>query len=152
MTRAVTLVVTGWLLVATPVSAQDASGSHVADVVSYLTVGANLTLDTVASFRADDRGHAFRMQALRVGTTIGISEVLKRLIHETRPDGSDNKSFPSEHAALSCVSIDLHGGKALGVQIPLAVGTGTGRIVADKHHWWDVAAGCGLGLALGVIR
>ena len=39
--------------------------------------------------------------ALSVGSAVVASEVLKRTVHSTRPDGSDRRSFPSRHAAVA---------------------------------------------------
>lgn len=121
------------------------------DTISYLSVAANLTLDTINSLQADDRTDAFKRQAIRTSITIGVSELLKRIIHEQRPDGSDSMSWPSEHSALSCVSVNVGDGKKFAVEFPVAFLTMMGRVKAHKHYWWDVVSGCGIGLAAGFI-
>lgn len=146
--RFVTLTVFILLLLSSPVKADE----KVANIISYVTVGANLTLDTINSIRATDKSNAFKKQALRTSLTIGLSEVFKRIIHETRPDGSDEYSFPSEHTALSCVSVNVTHAKKFAVEFPIALGTAIGRVQANKHFWWDVLTGCGIGLATGLIR
>jgi hypothetical protein len=120
--------------------------------VSWITVGINITFDTVHSFKADDRKEAFTKQAIRTGIVFGSAELLKRIIHETRPDGSDNKSFPSEHSEFSCESIKTDNGKKTFIEIPFAFITMLGRVNARKHYWHDTLAGCGIGLAIGLIR
>lgn len=39
--------------------------------------------------------------ALSMGLTVGVTYTLKQTIHEKRPDGTDNKSFPSGHTAVA---------------------------------------------------
>jgi membrane-associated phospholipid phosphatase len=113
----------------------------VADAASYGTLFTEMGLDTLASWRAENRGRAFGCQALRVSVAVGVSELIKRAIHETRPDGSDRLSFPSEHSALAAASSGFN----LSVSLPLIFGTGYGRIAANRHHWYDVAAGLAIG-------
>ncbi|MDR1338142.1 MAG: phosphatase PAP2 family protein [Rickettsiales bacterium] len=78
---------------------------------------------------------------------IGVNG-LKSIIKEERPDGSNNKSFPSGHTASAFSGATfIH--KRYGVKraiIPYAMATFTGysRIESDKHHWWDVAAGAAI--------
>lgn len=86
-------------------------------------------------------------------STVGVSEILKYSIHKTRPDGSDNRSFPSGHTAVAFAAVGfidrrwgdsqtyrpwLYGAAAL---------TGLARVKADKHHWQDVMAGAAIGYA-----
>lgn len=136
------------LLPATNSHAQEA-----ADIISWGTVISNVTVDTISAFRSDDKVQAFKTEGIRIGIVVGASEILKRIIHETRPDKSDNKSFPSEHSALACVAIDFNSdAPKLSVQISGAITTMIGRIKAQKHFWWDTLAGCGIGLAVSQIR
>jgi hypothetical protein len=89
-----------------------------------------------------------------VGVGFALKTVLKTMIKEERPDHSDNKSFPSGHAAISFAaarSIDKEFRKE-SIWIPIAgyaaaTAVGVERVVNDKHHWYDVVAGAGLGIA-----
>ena len=77
---------------------------------------------------------------------------LKAMIKEERPDHSDNKSFPSGHAAIAFAaarSIDKEFRKDC-IWIPIAgyaaaTAVGIERVASDRHHWYDVAAGAALG-------
>ena len=88
-----------------------------------------------------------------VGVAYGVKTALKAMIKEERPDYSDNKSFPSGHAAMAFAaarSIDKEFRKE-SIWIPIAgyaVATAVGieRVASDRHHWYDVVAGAGLGL------
>ena len=87
-----------------------------------------------------------------VGVAYGVKTALKAMIKEERPDHSDNKSFPSGHAAMAFAaarSIDKEFRKDC-IWIPIAgyaVATAIGiERVANKHHYWyDVVAGAAVG-------
>jgi len=82
----------------------------------------------------------------------GAKTGLKAMINEERPDHSDNKSFPSGHAAMAFAaarSIDKEFRKDC-IWIPIAgyaaaTAIGIERVASDRHHWYDVVAGAGLG-------
>jgi membrane-associated phospholipid phosphatase len=135
------------LLIAAPVSAESnplrwASNRKAADWLSTGLVAGNIVGETLASLHAPDRKHALGCQALRTGIALGAAEGTKLLVHRTRPDGSDRKSFFSEHTALATVST----GWRFGVSIPIAMGAGYGRGAADKHYLTDIATGALVGL------
>jgi membrane-associated phospholipid phosphatase len=87
-----------------------------------------------------------------------FEQVLKLAVGRERPNGQDNKSFPSGHAsnafALAAVA-ERHYGWKVGVPAYLAAGyVGYSRIQQDKHFLSDVAAGATLGYLVGrtVVR
>lgn len=83
----------------------------------------------------------------------GAKTALKGMIKEERPDHSDNKSFPSGHASMAFAaarSIDKEFRKDC-IWIPIAgyaaaTAIGVERVVNDRHHWYDVVAGAGIGI------
>jgi len=87
-----------------------------------------------------------------VAVAYGAKTVLKAMVKEERPDHSDNKSFPSGHAAMAFAaarSIDKEFRKE-SIWIPIAgyaaaTAVGIERVASDRHHWYDVAAGAALG-------
>ena len=86
------------------------------------------------------------------------TEVLKLAVHRERPNGEDNKSFPSGHTsnafALASVA-GAHYGWKIGVPSYLLAGLmGVSRIHEDKHWLSDVVAGAALGTIVGrtVVR
>lgn len=85
----------------------------------------------------------------------GVSYGLKELIHERRPDGSDDKSFPSGHAAISfaaAATLENRYGWKVGIPaFALASFVGAARVEARKHHWYDVVAGGAIGSASGFL-
>ena len=87
-----------------------------------------------------------------MGVAFGGKTALKAMINEERPDHSDNKSFPSGHAAIAFAaarSIDKEF-RNESIWIPIAgyaaaTALGIERVASDRHHWYDVAAGAAIG-------
>lgn len=87
-----------------------------------------------------------------VAVAFGAKTALKAMIKEERPDHSDNKSFPSGHAAMAFAaarSIDKEFRKDC-IWIPIAgyaaaTAIGIERIANKHHHWYDVVAGAAVG-------
>jgi membrane-associated phospholipid phosphatase len=86
------------------------------------------------------------------------AEVLKAAVGRERPNGQDEKSFPSGHTsnafALASVA-QLHYGWKVGVPAYALAGLmGVSRIHEDKHWLSDVVAGAALGYVVGrtVVR
>ena len=87
-----------------------------------------------------------------VGVAYLGKTALKAMIKEERPDHSDNKSFPSGHAAIAFAaarSIDKEFRKDC-IWIPIAgyaaaTAIGIERVASDRHHWYDVVAGAAVG-------
>ena len=93
---------------------------------------------------------------VNTGASVAVAFVgktaLKAMIKEERPDHSDNKSFPSGHAAMAFAaarSIDKEFRKDC-IWIPIAgyaaaTAIGIERVASDRHHWYDVVAGAAVG-------
>ena len=102
-------------------------------------------------------GHNWPRFIVNTGVSVvvafGVKTVLKKVIKEERPDHSDNKSFPSGHAAMAFAaarSIDKEFRKDC-IWIPIAgyaaaTAIGIERVVNKRHHWYDVAAGAAIGI------
>ena len=86
------------------------------------------------------------------GTTFAVTHATKFAVGKERPDGSNNRSFPSGHTsgAFSGASfLAKRYGWDVGFPAYLAASyVGYSRVHANKHDWWDVAAGAAL--AIGV--
>ena len=79
--------------------------------------------------------------------------ILKYSVQRTRPDGSNNLSFPSGHTSsafsLATVAKQHYGWKVGVPAYLLASGIGLSRIEKDKHYLSDVLAGATLGVIVG---
>lgn len=120
---------------------QFASGSG---NILYLAAGVGLPL---LRDGADGRNHSLRA-ADALGTSVLITEGLKVLVRERRPDGSARDSFPSGHAtaafAVATVESQWHPKEAplwyLGATLISA-----SRVALDRHFTQDVVAGAAIG-------
>jgi len=87
--------------------------------------------------------------ALGMGTTIGATEALKRIVGSERPNGRDTRSFPSGHTSISFSAAGhLHaryGWEWGAPAIVVASIVGWSRVEAREHRWEDVLAGAILG-------
>lgn len=92
---------------------------------------------------------------LTMAATLALSEGLKAIIHEPRPDGSSDDGFPSAHTALAFAAasyFDIRYGDENKTLVPFLYGaaalTALGRVEANKHFVGDVAAGALIGIAV----
>ncbi len=76
--------------------------------------------------------------------TTGVTELLKKNTGVTRPDGSDDKSFPSGHAARAFSAAAYvqhrHGWESAWPLWLAATYVGHTRVQARRHRWSEVAA------------
>lgn len=90
-----------------------------------------------------------------VGSAFALTAALKETFPETRPDGSDRRSFPSSHASTSfaaAATLQNRHGWEVGIPAQLVAGlVGLARVEADKHYWHDVIVGAAIGEAAGFL-
>ena len=115
-------------------------------------MAAGLPLLAGVATLANNDTEGTRQLVLSAGSALAASELLKSTVHSTRPDGSDNHSFPSAHTAVAfsaATFIDRRYGQQYAAYTPalygLAALTGVARVEAKKHHWGDVLAGAAIG-------
>lgn len=88
---------------------------------------------------------------LALGSTRLVTDALKDVVGEERPDGSNNRSFPSGHTSMSFAAAGtLHKRYGWEIGIPahaVAAFVGAARVKANKHYVHDVIAGAALGEA-----
>jgi len=124
------------------------SHRQIADWTSTgLVVGA-AAAESWRSWQADDRKGAFVNQGCRLGVTIAAAEITKRVVHRTRPDGSDRMSFYSEHTAIPA---SMSTGWRWQVAVPVVAGVGYLRMAAAKHYATDVLTGAAAGFLSHVV-
>jgi membrane-associated phospholipid phosphatase len=78
-------------------------------------------------------------------------QALKFTTHRTRPDGSDDLSFPSGHSASSFATATVlhrHYGWKVGVPAFIVAGyVATARVHDNRHYLSDVVFGAAMGIA-----
>ncbi len=98
-----------------------------------------------------------RDMSIIYGTSILLNStathVVKAISNEWRPDGSDNKSFPSGHTSNAFVAAELirleykHCSPWYGIAgYAVAATTGYFRMYNNKHWFGDIIAGAGFGI------
>jgi len=134
------------LLVSTPALALDEDDyktlSHV------LALGLPAVAGGISLARDDTPG---LYQLANEAFTLAATELLKLTVQEVRPNGRDDKSFPSGHTSVSFAAaqyMQMRGGWEYGVPAYIAASlVGYSRVRADEHYWADVLAGAALGIA-----
>lgn len=124
--------------------------TRIDDYAQYTPMAAGLALGWLGV----EARHSNRDRVLLTGTAFctmtALAGGLKYTIHEERPDKTDDKSFPSGHAARAFMGAELvrieygigWGAAAYG----MAAGVACLRVYNDRHWWQDVAAGAGIGI------
>jgi membrane-associated phospholipid phosphatase len=120
---------------------------------SYLLTAVAVPSDSAAS-RASGLAVGLSTVALERATVTG----LKALSGRTRPDGSDDRGFPSGHTSMATATATMAADNLTYVDTPdwvltssriglygLAAGTGWARVEAEKHYPSDVLAGYAIG-------
>lgn len=101
--------------------------------------------------------HNFRDRTIIYATSQLVSTAIvlpsKQFIGETRPDGSNNLSFPSGHTATAFSSAHFMFREYKETNFwlsisgyPIAIATGIYRVLNDKHWVGDIIAGAGIGI------
>lgn len=131
-------------LVAAPVQA---SGWNDAGRVGEVALVAAALGKTVAEKDSDGA----KQFAFNMGSTVATTEVLKRVVGSERPNGRNDRSFPSGHTSISFAAAGhLHaryGWEWGAPALAAAAFVGWSRVEAKQHRWEDVIAGALLGTA-----
>ncbi|WP_138993425.1 phosphatase PAP2 family protein [Larkinella sp. C7] len=130
---------------------------HVSSADDYLRFGPyglRVALQLAGVKPAVNLGDEIAVTVLSNVAMGGVTEVFKRTINSTRPDGSDRRSFPSGHTAVAFTGAELlhqaYQHKSPWISIAgyaMASATAVLRVANEKHHWADVLAGAGIGIA-----
>jgi membrane-associated phospholipid phosphatase len=140
------LAVGASLSFASPANARGSDWAKASDV------GRDVLFYTALGYPAvQDDWEGLGQAALTLGSTRFLTDGLKDVASEERPDGSDNRSFPSGHTSMSFAAAGtLHKRYGWKIGIPahaVAAFVGTARVKADKHYVHDVIAGAAIGEA-----
>ena len=153
MKKHISLVSLALLLAAVPMQAQAKNEKAWTTASDVGVAGLSLAALGLPIAQSDTQG-AFQA-AGSLGAAALITTGLKYTFPELRPDGSDRKSFPSGHtsaAFAAAATLYSRQGADIGVPAMLAASfVGLARVQADKHHWYDVVIGAGIGSASGFL-
>ena len=148
MTKTKTIILA--LLVSISTLAHAAGTQTWGNVSDVLAIGLPLAAAGKALSKGDSEG--VKELTYSLGSTLLAAQTLKALIHEKRPDGSGNDSFPSGHTAIAFAAARFFDKRYAGEASPYlyaAAGlTAIARVKADKHYTKDVLAGAGWAMLL----
>ena len=127
-------------------------GDGVDNVLEYLPTAAVFGLKMVGVEAESSWKRRLTVSVISFGLNAGVTYGLKHTIHEMRPDGTDNKSFPSGHTAVAfCGATTLmHEYRKVSPWIgvagyAVATTVAVDRVRRNRHHWYDVVAGAAIG-------
>lgn len=144
------LLLAAGLLTASPAHAGDQGWATASDIGRGALVVTALGLPAI---EGDWKGT--KQAAFSFGATYAVTAGVKHAIEEERPDGSDDKSFPSGHTSSSfAAAATLHKRHGWEVGLPahaVAAFVGLARVKARKHYVHDVIVGAAIGEAAGWI-
>jgi membrane-associated phospholipid phosphatase len=88
-------------------------------------------------------------------SNLAVTYALKAAVDKTRPDGSDNESFPSGHSSVAFQGAAFIG-KRYGLKygIPAYLGAtfvAWSRVESDNHYTVDVVAGAAIGILSSLV-
>lgn len=129
-----------------PLMLPTADGRKAADIATYAAIGVEGGLWVNDWWHGPERQRSAWCKAGEIGLMFGATEVLKRVTKRERPNGRDDKSFPSQHTGLA-VLLSPEGWS----QLLWGGGVGIGRMLAGEHHATDVLAGGGIAYAITFI-
>lgn len=154
------------LIIYSPCSAQEQSstmptasyktyhGDGIDNVLQYVPTAAVFGLKILGVEGESTWKRRLTVSLLSFGVNAGVTYTLKHTIKETRPDGTDQHSFPSGHTAIAfCGATTLmheykHVSPWIGIAgYAVATGVAIDRVRRNRHHWYDVAAGAAIGVA-----
>lgn len=121
--------------------------------LTWLYLGAGVGLPFLGN-------HEPSMQrSLRAGdctvSAVAVTEILKRVVGEKRPDSEERDSFPSGHAtaafAMATARAQIIPGHAYLWYIG-ATAISASRLIMHRHHWQDVVAGAAIGYLVARVE
>lgn len=135
---------------ASPLHAKPSDWQTASNVAVYSLMALSIGLPAAQG----DKPGAFQAAGSIAATSL-VTEGMKEAFPESRPDGSDRKSFPSGHASRAfAAAATLYNRQGQKIEIPafvVAGFVGIARVEGKKHYWTDVAAGAALGTAAGFL-
>ena len=129
-------------------------GDGIDDVLQYVPMASVFGLKLLGVEAESSWKRRLTVSVVSFGLNAGVTYGLKHTIHKMRPDGTDNRSFPSGHTSVAfCGATNLmheyrKASPWIGIAgYALATGVAVDRIRRNRHHWGDVVAGAAIGVA-----
>ncbi|MGI4741929.1 MAG: phosphatase PAP2 family protein [Janthinobacterium lividum] len=129
------------------------SKTRVADILIFVPYAELAAVELFGVEGRNDRINTLLILAKSEAIMLGSTFLVKHLSQETRPDGSDNLSFPSGHTAQAFLAASIvhtefrDKSQWYGIgAYTLATSVAALRMVVDKHWQSDVVAGAGFGI------
>lgn len=129
-------------------------GDGIDNVLEYVPTAAVFGLKLLGVPAESSWKRRLTVSIVSFGINAVVTYSLKHTIHEMRPDGTDNHSFPSGHTAVAfCGATTLmHEYRKVSPWIgvagyAVATTVAVDRVRRNRHHWGDVVAGAAIGVA-----
>lgn len=129
-------------------------GDGIDNVLEYVPTAAVFGLKLLGVPAESSWKRRLTVSVVSFGINAAVTYFLKHTIHEMRPDGTDNHSFPSGHTAVAfCGATTLmHEYRKVSPWIgvagyAVATTVAVDRVRRNRHHWGDVVAGAAIGVA-----
>lgn len=141
-------------LTALSCSAQDKQyhGDGIDDYLRYVPLTSVYVLKACGVESASSWKRLAVNTAASCALSMAVTYGLKQTIHERRPDGTDDKSFPSGHTMIAFAGATMlqkeYGHLSPWIPVAgyaVATLTAVDRVRRNRHHWGDVAAGAAIG-------
>jgi hypothetical protein len=162
--------ISDWATENTPIFGSNQKAEDASNILLYSSVAlfGITALATPSGDKPQEWMHAkakgIGVQSLAPLFTLGTTELLKFTINRSRPNGEDQKSFPSGHTSVVAANSMLSYQNTETLQIPqwekvtlktgfiaLPYATGWARIEAAKHYPSDILIGTALGNFFGAF-
>lgn len=128
-----------------------ADDKKIADVISYVSLAADIAIDTNNSLHCSNKKNCLITQTLKDGGIVLTSELIKHYFPDKRPCypdcGIDNPlaNMPSEHNALAWGSLVPVKQKSFSFSLSMGIVTAAGRYKAKKHDVKAIVIGALIG-------
>ena len=129
-------------------------GDGIDNVLEYVPTAAVFGLKLLGVPAESSWKRRLTVSVVSFGINAAVTYSLKHTIHEMRPDGTDNHSFPSGHTAVAfCGATTLmHEYRKVSPWIgvagyAVATTVAVDRVRRNRHHWGDAVAGAAIGVA-----
>lgn len=128
-------------------------GDGIDNVLEYVPTAAVFGLKLLGVPAESSWKRRLTVSVVSFGINAAVTYSLKHTVHEMRPDGTDNHSFPSGHTAVAfCGATTLmHEYRKVSPWIgvagyAVATTVAVDRVRRNRHTWGDVVAGAAVGV------